>query len=349
MQHIDNDFSHKITVFSLCLAVSIVCYHLNPTFDFQKITNDGGFVDSVSNYLNELLTSFGGLALSYFFLNSAFLTYRNFSLGQFPEKLKRRIRSLFVPLLLWNILCLVYKMRFDDGFMETVKNILLSNYCGPLWFVVQLLVMFLLSPVFHWILKHKTVGLCMVALAFFLPPFFDLHVVGLISINVGSQLVLSRTVHYLPLFLMGIFLALHFDAFVQQERYRTKFLLIFSALVLVASLLPFEHVVLDFLRQFQILALWVLVPKKWFQKKLPWTFGISFFIYASHAIVIGVIMRLLHHFVLDETMAVSIGTAMVARLFFTLISVTSIYLASWILIRWFPKIYAILTGGRTPF
>ena len=281
-------------------------------------------------------------------MSSAFLLYRNYRLNSYYEKLKRRVLSLFVPLLLWNILCFIYKLRFDDGFGEIVKNILLSNYCGPLWFVVQLLTMFLISPVFWWMFKNKRVGILVLASSFFLPPLFDAHIVGLLSDKESQILVLCRTVHYLPLYFTGLYLAMHEDAFIQSERYRKKGLLMVSGLVLLATLMPFEHPVLEFLRQFQILALWVIVPNKGFLKKPGWGFQISFFIYASHSMVIGVVMRLLHKFVLDETVAVSITTAFVSRLLFTLISLFFIYLAAWVLIRWFPRIYGILTGGRVP-
>lgn len=349
MQAIDNAFSHKITYFSLILAVSIVSYHLNPTFDYQTIVNDGSWLDVVANYLNELLNSFGALALSFFFLSSAFLLYRNFRLSQFSEKLKKRVTSLFVPLILWNILCLIYKLRFYDGFWETVRNILLSNYCGPLWFVVQILGLLLLSPAFLLLFKNKTAALVVVILSYFVPQLFDAHIVRLLSQNEAQVLVLSRTVQYLPLFFTGIFLAKHGDAYVQEERYRTKGSLFFAALLLLATLLPFENTVLIFIRQFQILAIWMLVPKTLFEKSPAWGFQISFFVYASHAIFIGILMRLLHRFVLDETVPVSIGTALTSRVLCLTVAISCIYLAAWFLIRWFPECYSTLTGGRVPY
>lgn len=348
MQAIDNAFSHKITFFSLFLAISIVCYHLNPIHDYQTIVNGGRFLDVVANYLNELLNSFGSLALSFFFMSSAFLLYRNFRLNQFSEKLKKRAIGLFVPLLVWNILCLIYKLRFFDGFWETIQNILLSNYCGPLWFVVQLLGLLLLSPVFLLLFKNKLVALLLVVLSYFMPQLFDLHIVRMLSQDEAQVLVLSRTIHYLPLYFTGIYMAKHGDASVQEERYKTKGTLILAGILLVVTLLPGEQEVLIFLRQFQILAIWTLVPNQAFRKSPSWVFQISFFIYASHAIAIGIIMRFFHRFILDETVPVTIGTAVTARLAFTLISIACIYLVAWILIRWFPSFYAILSGGRVP-
>lgn len=348
MQDIDRPFSSKITTFSLFLAVSIVCYHLNPAFDFQTITNDGKWTEVISNYLNELLTSFGNLSLSFFFLSSSFLLYRNYTWHTFFEKLKRRVPSLFVPLVLWNILCLIYKMRFHDGFWETWSNILLSNYCGPLWFVVQLLAMFLLSPIFWWIFKNKWVGMVVLSFSFFMPQLVDSYIVRMLSLDESQLSVFSRTIQYLPLYFTGAYLALHGDLSVQQERYRTKTMVVLSSLLLVATLLPFENLFLQFIHPFQIFALWVIVPKKAFKLKLPWTHQISFFMYASHSIVIGITMRMLHKFVLNESIPVSIHTVLISRLFFTLLSIGIIYLIAWMLIRWLPKTYAILTGGRVP-
>jgi len=347
-QLLDHAFSNKITICSLFLSISIVCVHLIPTWDFETITNNGGFFDVIFNYLNDLLTSLGSLAVSFFFLSSAYLLYRKYSFLHFSEKLKRRFLTLFVPLLLWNILCLIYRLRFEDGFLETLKNIVLSNYDGSLWFVVQILVLFLLSPLFLWMFRNKWVGGALTVILYFLPQLFETFLARHIAENEQQLAVLTRTIYYLPIYFTGTYLAIHFDDFVQEERYRKNFPVVFSILVLVLTLLPSDHPVVQFLMQIQILALWILLPKKIFQKQPHWGFQISFFIYASHAIVNGVIMRFLHKFIIDETVAVSIGTALACRLLFLALSISCIYLAAWILIRWLPKTYGILTGGRVP-
>lgn len=347
-QNLNKAFSNKITFLSLILSVSIVCVHLNPTWDFQTITNDGGFFDVTFNYLNDLLTSLGSLAVSFFFLSSAYLLYRTYGLGQFPEKLKRRFWTLFVPLVLWNMLCLVYKLRFGDGFLETLKNIVLSNYDGPLWFVVQILGLFLLSPIFLWVFRNRYVGLGLTLILYFLPSFFDTCLVRHLTDNEQQLAVLSRTVYYLPIYFTGVYIAIHFEAAIQEELYRKRFTVLISSLVLLATLLPFSHPVIQFLMQLQVVALWIVLPKNSFQKSLNWGWQISFFLYASHAIVIGVVMRLLHKFILDETLPVSMGMAFFSRLLFLALSVSCIYLVAWMLIRWFPKIYGLLSGGRVP-
>lgn len=347
-QIIDPSVSNKITFLSLIFSVSIVCVHLNPTWDFQIISNDGGVFDVSFNYLNDLLTSLGSLAVSFFFLSSAFLLYRSYSIGQFPEKLKRRIMTLFVPLVLWNILCLVYKMRFEDGFLETLGNIVLSNYDGPLWFVVQILGLFLLSPLFLWMFRNKLLGGVMTCLLFFLPLVFDTFIVPHLTDNTQQIALLSRTVYYLPIYFTGAYLAIHFDAFIQSEGYRKPMTWVISALVLLATLLPYNQVIIQFLMPFQVLALWTILSKKSFRNPLSWRFQISFFLYASHAIVVGVVMRFLHKFILDETIPVSIGIAFFSRLLFLVLCISCIYLAACILIRWFPRIYSLLSGGRVP-
>ncbi len=347
-QIIDNAVSNKITFLSLIFSISIVCVHMNPIWDFQNITNDGGFFDVSFNYLNDLLTSLGSLAVSFFFLSSAFLLYRNYKIGQFPEKLKRRIMTLFVPLVLWNVLCMIYQLRFSDGFLETIKNILLSNYDGPLWFVVQILGLFLLSPMILWMFRNKYIGGVLSGLFFFLPLVFDTYLVRLLTDNEQQIAVISRSVYYLPIYFTGAYMAIHFDAIIQSERYRKPIPMILSALLLLVTLLPYNQVIIQFLMQFQVLAWWIILSKKNFINSLSWKYQISFFLYASHAIVVGVVMRFLHKFILDETIPVSIGMALLGRLLFLALCVSCIYLAAWILIRWLPKIYSLLSGGRLP-
>ncbi len=347
-QMLNQAFSHKITVLSWCLSIAIVCVHLNPSWDFKIISNNGGFFDVLFNFLNDLLTSLGSLAVSFFFMSSAYLLYRSYKLKQLPEKLKKRFYSLFVPLVLWNILCLVYKLRFGDGILETLKNIVLSNYDGPLWFVVQLLVLLLLSPLLLQLFKNKHIGLVLILISYFLPMMFDSFLVQHITDSAQQMSILSRSVYYLPNYFTGAYLAIHFDESIQLERYRKGWFVLISGLVLALTFVPSSQPFMQFLTLSQALAFWVILPNKRFKKPLNWKYQISFFIYASHIVVIGVVMRLLHRFVLDETLPVSIGTAFFGRLLFLALSVSCIYLAAWILIRWFPKVYRLLAGGRVP-
>lgn len=335
-QELNIPFSTKITLFSLFWSIVIVCYHLNPTFDYVHITNRGSMVDEVSFVLNALVNSLGNTAVSFFFLSSGFLLYRNLSLKNFPEKFKRRVYTLLIPLVLWNLIGLVYKMRFGDGFWDILKNIATSEYDGPLWFVLQLMILFLLSPFFKWIFQKKVLGLFLVGILFFIP---------LITNNLWSDW-LSRGISYLPIYLTGVYLALHFDSHVQQERFRTPWLLVVSLFLLMISLIESDHLALQFLKQFQILFIWILLPKK--QVRLNWGHEISFFIYAIHSFVIGIFMRLLHRYLIDETIDVSITYAFLHRLLFTAVSILLIYSAAWALIRWTPKIYNLLTGNRLP-
>lgn len=335
-QKLDIPFSTKITLFSLFWSIVIVCYHLNPTFDYEHITNRRNVIDEVSYFLNALVNSLGNTAVSFFFLSSGFLLYRNLSLKNFPEKLKRRVYTLLIPLVLWNFIGLVYKMRFGDGFWDILKNIATSEYDGPLWFVLQLMILFLLSPFFKWVLQKKVLGLILVGMFFFIP---------LITNNLWSNW-LSRGIGYLPIYLTGAYLGLHYDHAVQQERFRNSWLMIVSGLLLMISLIESEHWALQFLMQFQIVFIWILLPKK--QVRLNWGHEISFFIYAIHSFVIGIFMRLMHRYLIDETLEVSMTYAFFYRLLFTAVSIFLIYLAAWALIRWTPKVYNLLTGNRMP-
>lgn len=339
-QELDLPFSTKITLFSLFWAIVIVCYHLNPTFDYQHIIHPGTIIDHVSYYLNAMINSLGNTAVSFFFLSSGYLLYRNLSSKNFSEKLNRRIYTLLIPLVLWNVIGLMHLLVFgggtEDGFWVILLKIATSQYDGPLWFVLQLMILFLLSPFLKWCFQKSILGLILLGILFFVP---------LITNSIWSNW-LSRSIGYLPIYLTGAYLGLHVDRVIQQEHFRTPWLLVLSLLLLILSLFESDHMALQFLKQFQILFIWILIPKK--QVRLNWCHEIAFFIYAIHCFVIGIFMRLLHRFIIDETIEVSTTYVLLSRLLFTAASILLIYFAAWSLIRWFPKIYNVLTGSRMP-
>lgn len=94
--------SYKILFFNFILSVLIVLLHSN-----CKVTlgwnNDG---TNLSNFI-ELLTTYicciGHIAVPMFYIISAYLFYHNIStLKDTLSKIKKRIKTLLIPYLLWN-------------------------------------------------------------------------------------------------------------------------------------------------------------------------------------------------------------------------------------------------------
>lgn len=92
--------------------------------------------------LDDYITSSGGYSVSFFFTLSAFLLYHNFSKKKCLEKVKRRIYSLAIPVLLWNMMYFLWFDRSDigtKGLKMFFLDLFASNYSPQLWYMVGLI------------------------------------------------------------------------------------------------------------------------------------------------------------------------------------------------------------------
>lgn len=123
------------------------------------------------------------LAVPLFFFVSGMLFFWNiekFNWTIFKQKIKSRFTSLFIPYVFWNLLVLVYIFAVQLLFpgVMSAKNKLVSDYSfmdflnsfwnmslvnngggnfpidGPLWFIRDLMIMNLLSPLVYFFLSH---------------------------------------------------------------------------------------------------------------------------------------------------------------------------------------------------
>ena len=107
----------------------------------------------------------GGVNAAFFIL-AGYLYFRNYTLEKSAEKIKKRMYSLGVPFILWNIYGILFAVivgipvfqRFligRQGFSLSIENILLGvfhfKYNTPFWFIFNLIFFAFLTPVFHYI------------------------------------------------------------------------------------------------------------------------------------------------------------------------------------------------------
>lgn len=109
-----------------------------------------------------------------FFLISGFMFFkgRDFTLGSYKEKLKKRVKSLLIPYLFWNLLALgVYSLKHSslmigvlpaaDGLKTNGFLWFLSAFWSfggdspadlPFWFLRDLMVVVIFSPLIKWLI-----------------------------------------------------------------------------------------------------------------------------------------------------------------------------------------------------
>lgn len=338
-------FSRKVVFLNVMATILIVLLHSETPLRFgQELTLESyPFIFCVLHLTD--------VAVPLFFFISALLFYRKCEWQDIPTKLYRRIFSLLIPFLLWNLIFVaIYfalrkipftasRMNLVDS-LDTAKDWLLAIWhtkFTPLWFIKYLIFFNLLSPAILLLIKNKWVG--MTALLALL-------------VAVGRLGLGSFSLWYsAPIYLAGALVGRYLYAPGQNDAgpllkenvdwLKWIFIAAFAALYIVS--LKVEGLVYWYKFAGPIIiwfAVDLLIPnvigQRWTIK--PWM-GYTFFIYATHQFLLNVEQALVRSFLP--------GTPLVLNLTFIVTPVITI-LAIIFVASFFSKtkVYKVLTGGR---
>jgi surface polysaccharide O-acyltransferase-like enzyme len=170
---INKFLSDKLKAISFLLMVLVVFLH---SYNLKiKFTLGTGLIEKGYNSFIQDLISQGitRIAVPFFFIISGylfFLSFKNGSLPEFFSKYKKRSKTLLLPYLLWSIygilLYLVLQLiPFSKPFFTneliidySVNQLLSRIFINPipyhLWFVRDLIVLIIFSPILYWLIKH---------------------------------------------------------------------------------------------------------------------------------------------------------------------------------------------------
>lgn len=301
----------------------------------------------------------GNMAVPCFFFISGYLFFRNvesLSVKLYCDKLRRRVRTLLQPYLLWNILILALYAIGQMAFLSLFSgaNTKIADYSvaewaqafwcvegtqspinPPLWYIRDLMVMVVLSPILYCLMKNRVVG------ALFLCVMLALAMVDVVPL-VWLQ------PRYILLFGLGAWGALHG---LPQLRFR-GWVALLAALACGAGVVGFfmtKGAVQYAIFQATILvgaslllytSRYLAVVRGW---RVPKLLNRSyFFIYLFHYIPLALMMRVLRKVVEPTTnveyFAIYFGC-------FIAIVMLSVGLF-WVLQKIAPKITAFMLGNR---
>lgn len=340
-------FSNKIRVFSLIFAIGMVGYHANATVIWKSISVTNSVQDTIFYILDKVLTSMGGLGLTFFFANSAFLLYHNLNRDNMKGKVFRRFKTLGVPFLIWNAfggVCYnLFVLNPKDSALEVVCKVLLSNYCGVMWFVEALLLYLLLMPLIN-IFSHKVLSF---ALIVFLWGWMKYKGLDINVVQIGqAEWNIGRIIYYIPTYLLGAWFGTNYSDVIMSEKYRNKCISILSGCVFVIGYMLQLFCGID-CNIVLIMAIWMFVPKTIFQKCNNWKWYISFYIYAMHEFVLGMAIIVFRKLGFD-TYAINITQAVIYRGIMIIGTFIIAVSSARVMIDFLPKLYSVLTGGRSP-
>lgn len=212
-----NRFEH-LDVLRFPLACSVVMLHLCGKYTNWSIYDIDTFIKlSTYEHITLFTNIFGQLAVPTFFFISGFLFIgnKNFDVKIYKNKLLKRSRSILIPYCLWNTITLsVFLLQKMGGVIKgndivgTYDFLQCSNvikyYTGdlshlpgvpidiPLWFIRDLYIMFLISPITIFLVKR-------------LRDFYILFLFGLYCFQIYPMVVCFQ-IQTIAFFTLGVYI-----------------------------------------------------------------------------------------------------------------------------------------------
>lgn len=151
----NKELSTKIKIISLVCTFMVVWRHSTNMVAFY-----GGYqgVPVAVSFIEWSFSRATDIAVPTFFFLSGFFFFRtNFcSIINYWEIIKKKVRTLLIPFLIWNImgffiLLAANEIHYPDSIQQFLLSVANSSYDGVLWYVRNLMIMMFLAPLYSWI------------------------------------------------------------------------------------------------------------------------------------------------------------------------------------------------------
>ena len=142
----EEKFKNNILWYNFTLCILVVCIHAQNMHIFIEP------VAWINHAISFLVERIACLAVPGFFMCSGYLFYRNLTWKKVTEKLKRRVFSLVIPFLIWNLLYYIlhfvarripyFGQLFDTtvpfSLQEFINAVFCYKYNPVFWFMLYL-------------------------------------------------------------------------------------------------------------------------------------------------------------------------------------------------------------------
>lgn len=364
LQNKDQVLSNTIAFVRFPLIMAIVLIHTyisdQPNVGGVIMIPSGKFpaFDTFEYFLRQCIAE---LAVPTFFLMSGFLFFyktNSFTLEKYEYKLKKRFHSLLIPYIVWNLIYMVYmilvqtlvpsmtspdrKMILDYSMIDFLDSFWHYDgvsyggpIYGPLWFIRDLIVLVILSPIFYYVIKKtKYLFILLISLLY-------IAGIGLLTPGLGMQSILF--------FCIGAYYSINKKNLVCMKDSHIYILLFIGIILLFLDITLRGNVINAYLhRMFIVIMTLILLPMvskfvaKTNNKSLyPLLAESSFFVYVTHRFIITLPNKF---WVL--LVPVNSFTASLALILIPIVVSLICFLIYLILKRISPKFAAFLIGGR---
>ena len=334
-----------------CLVVYIHSYNATP-YGLQY-HDSSRFLLWIEDIISQDIAH---IAVPTFFAISGYLFYRTANWVNLKSKLKRRVNSLVVPYLVWNIIYLGifslitvfapmgYQLSDDTNVEFSLRGIAAGvfffkqNYI--MWFIYQLIIYVALSPLLLFIYKNiwSSAALVIILGVLYSYGFHELPFLSKDTIAVG--LMPNMFCYYS----IGAILAMHQGVLEKLSNKKLAYLLIvvaqFCWLFNRVGYKVFRYNSLDFLFCFlSVLGVLLLMASK--ENRKSWGGqNCTFLVFAMHPIML-IVMQKVSLIVLPHNLLI----ASFAYFIYPVVIILFIYYADRLISK-VPRIHQVLTGGR---
>ena len=371
--------SETISLLRFPMALLVILIHTDSYYATWQADVELMSVEGICFLLGHIVRLFASIAVPTFFMISGFLffnNFREFSWGGYKKKMKSRLKTLIVPFVLWNVVVFlariagkIAKMYYIGESWDYVADFIAEtnwhfiwdiSHWGdanhpwlwwttyttgpidvPLWFLRDLIVVTVLSPLIYWLVKTLKIFSLVLLFAAYVSDFWV----------TWHGFRITAFFYYT----LGAYFAINGKNIVEFCRQNYK-IIVGVMTVLFASLItrciPDDYRILVFNPFILAAVLSAVVCGSNFVvnkgiKANPLLVSSCFFIYACHAAALpksplGIVNKIFHFIIPGDTylerifcyFAVPCATA------------AALVLAYWLLMKWFPKIGKLFCGGR---
>ena len=358
----NNELQSKVITFlRLPLIVGVVFIHTCLTsvnIGGRLLVEEGDFpFHDIFRYL--ISEEFARIAVPLFFFMSGFLffTHTNFTFSAYKNKLAKRVHTLLIPYLFWNIvvLALFFLTQIFVPSMTSGANKLIVDYtisdllgifwsygtnmpiCYQFWFIRDLMVVVLFSPFVYFLVKYlKAIGVVMLGILWCFGLWFPLT--GFSSVAFFF-------------FSFGAWFAVHQHNFVADFKpLRLSFTFLYILIVMADIILWYKQIEgFHFIHNIGILVGLIAIVtwtaygiQKGKLKCSALLAGSSFFIYAYHGMPIAFLVKFWVKLIQPATeLTMILGYVLIP--FFIVGLGLGVYL---LMQKFLPRFTSFITGGR---
>lgn len=260
----------------------MVFYHIGKINEPVEMV---GIVDShINDLLNSLFTCAGMLVMSHFFAVTGFLLFNKLSYKNYPEKIKRRLFTLLIPYIIWQIIIVIIDIlqgqyTFDlTSFLKSVFLLVRWPINGAMWYVYAVFLLAILSPILLLLFQSKLRAVLSVIILTIMAQSRTL----ITDPRVGSVInygYLPNILMYLPAYLIGALFGYYYDDNNEKDFLRYPLYIVLISFLLDGT---FQGFFTATVRNMLPIVSIIVLPNTKILLRDRWIYKLSFLMYAIH-------------------------------------------------------------------